>query len=91
MGQKKGSVRLGLSLWAVAILVLLTGERNHFTDVPKERTKSGNLRADGSPIPPLPPPKGTADRTEAFIAAGSRIPSVPAPNGRSEQPSARHA
>ncbi len=73
MGHKKIGVRLGLSLLAVAIVIPLAGRVNHLTDVSKERTKSRSLQADGNPIPPVPPPKGT------FVADGNPIPPVPPP------------
>ena len=55
MQDKKVSVRFGLSLLSVAILVPLVSNVNHFTKVSKEQIKSQTLQADGAPIPPLPP------------------------------------
>ena len=92
MGHKKAGVRLGLSLLAVAIVVPLASRVNHFTQISNEQAKSRILRADGTPIPPLPPPKGTlvADGTpipplpppkETFIADGTPIPPLPPPKG----------
>jgi len=75
MGHKKAGVRLGLSLLAVAIVVPLASRVNHFTQISNEQAKSRILRADGTPIPPLPPPK------ETFIADGTPIPPLPPPKG----------
>lgn len=92
MGHKKAGVRLGLSLLAVAIVVPLASGVNHFTQISIEQAKSRILKADGTPIPPLPPPKGTlvADGTpipplpppqETFVADGTPIPPLPPPTG----------
>ncbi len=75
MGHKKIRVRLGLSLLAVAILIPLASRVNCLADVSKQGAKSRSLQADGNPIPPLPPPKGT------FVADGNPIPPLPPPKG----------
>ena len=70
MQHKKVSVRLGLSLLSVAILVPLVSSVNHFAKISKEQIRSRTLQADGAPIPPLPPPKGSNDRTIQLPAWG---------------------
>lgn len=94
MQDKKVSVRLGLSLLSVAILVPLISSVNHFAKISKEQIKSPSLQADGAPIPPLPPPKKylVADgapipplpppkSTGALVADGAPIPPLPPPKG----------
>ena len=66
MGHKKTRL-LGLSLLAVAIVIPSVVGVNHFT--------KSNLRADGTPIPPLPPPK------PMLLADGTPIPPLPPPKG----------
>jgi hypothetical protein len=68
MGLKKAGVRLGLSLLAVAIVVPLVSRVNHFTQNSVDQAKSPVLRADGNPIPPLPPPKGVSEQGSALLA-----------------------
>jgi hypothetical protein len=75
MQDKKVSVRLGLSLLSVAILVPLISSVNHFAKISKEPIKSRSLQADGAPIPPLPPP------TKSLVADGAPIPPLPPPTG----------
>jgi hypothetical protein len=75
MGHKKAGVRLGLSLLAVAIVVPLASRVNHLAQNSVEQAKSRVLRADGNPIPPLPPPKAT------LVADGNPIPPLPPPKG----------
>ena len=60
--------RLRTSLFVVAIVVPSLAAVNHFTQ------KATSLRADGIPIPPLPPPK---DLT--LVADGIPIPPLPPP------------
>ncbi len=62
--------RLRSSLLAVAIVVPSLAAVNHFTK------KSSDIRVDGTPIPPLPPPKGSA-----LVADGTPIPPLPPPKG----------
>jgi len=73
MGRKKGGVRLSLSLLAIGISVPLASGPSHFGAVSKKRGASGSgiWRADGTPIPPLPPPK------EPFLADGTPVPLLP--------------
>ena len=59
---------LRTSLFVVAILVLSLLAVNHFTHF------ANNLRADGTPIPPLPPPKDIT-----LVADGTPIPPLPPP------------
>jgi hypothetical protein len=75
MGHKKAGVRLGLSVLAIAILVPLGSRVNHLVQASHARTGSRTLRVDGTPIPPLPPPKGT------LVADGTPIPPLPPPKG----------
>lgn len=75
MGHKSLKARLGLSVFAVAILVPLGSAVNHLAKSSVEKTKSRNLRVDGTPIPPLPPPTGT------LVADGTPIPPLPPPTG----------
>lgn len=58
--------KLRTSLFAVAILVPSLAEVNHFSRL------SGNLRADGNPVPPLPPRTGVT-----LVADGNPIPPLP--------------
>ncbi|HET9804503.1 MAG TPA: hypothetical protein VFP96_14785 [Candidatus Acidoferrum sp.] len=62
--------RLRTTFLAVAILVPSLVAVNHFTK------KSVDMRADGIPIPPLPPPKGFT-----LVADGIPIPPLPPPKG----------
>ena len=81
MQDKKVSVRLGLSLLSVAILVPLIGSVNHFKRISKEQIRSRSLQADGAPIPPLPPPKGSLAESGVLVADGAPIPPLPPPKG----------
>ena len=85
MGHKRIAVRLGLSLLAVAIVIPLASRVNHIADVSKETTKSRSLRADGPPVPPVPPPKESASATELLIADGPPVPPVPPPKAIGEE------
>jgi hypothetical protein len=75
MDSNKLVVRLSLSLAAVAILVPLVSEVNHFADLSIGQSSSRSLRSDGTPIPPLPPPK------KSLMADGTPIPPLPPPKG----------
>jgi hypothetical protein len=75
MQDKKVSIRLGLSLLSVVILVPLISSVNHFARISQEQIKSRSLQADGAPIPPLPPPK------KYLVADGAPIPPLPPPKG----------
>jgi hypothetical protein len=66
---------LRLSFAAIAILVLSASSVNHFGT--QRHVNSPNLKADGIPVPPLPPPKGTAFGTEILIADGIPVPPLP--------------
>lgn len=62
--------RLRSSLLAVAIVLPSLAAVNHFT------TKHVDVRVDGTPIPPLPPPKGWV-----LVADGTPVPPLPPPKG----------
>lgn len=81
MGHKSLKARLGLSVFAVAILVPLGSAVNHLAKSSVEKTKSRNLRVDGTPIPPLPPPTGMLAGFETLVADGTPIPPLPPPTG----------
>jgi len=70
-----------LSLAAVAILVPLASSVNPFSKHQGNPTISPILKADGIPIPPLPPPKGTggAISSEVLVADGIPVPPLPPP------------
>jgi len=72
---------LRLSLAAIAILVPLAGSVNPFSRHQRTPTTSPTLKADGIPIPPLPPPKGpgAAIGSEVLVADGIPIPPLPPP------------
>lgn len=73
MGHKNTKAPLGLAILAVAILVPLGTAVNHLAQSSLGKTKLNNLRVDGTPIPPLPPP------TAVLVADGTPIPPLPPP------------
>jgi len=81
MRHYKARAGLRLSLAAIAILVPLAGSVNPFSKHLGNPTTSPSLKADGIPIPPLPPPKGTggAISTEVLVADGIPVPPLPPP------------
>ena len=81
MRHYKARACLRLSLAAIAILVPLAGSVNSFSKHLGNPTTSPSLKADGIPIPPLPPPKGTggAISTEVLVADGIPVPPLPPP------------
>jgi len=81
MRHYKTRAGLRFSLAAIAILVPLTGSVNPFDKHQGSTTTSPTLKADGIPIPPLPPPKGGggAIGSEVLVADGIPIPPLPPP------------
>ncbi len=81
MRHYKTRAGLRFSLAAIAILVPLTGSVNPFGKPEGSSTTLPSLKADGIPIPPLPPPKGTggAIGSEVLVADGIPIPPLPPP------------
>jgi len=81
MRHYKARAGLRLSLAAVAILVPLAGSVNPFSKHQGNATTSPILKADGIPIPPLPPPKGpgAAISSEVLVADGIPVPPLPPP------------
>jgi len=78
MRHYKTRAGLRFSLAAIAILVPLTGSVNPFDKHQGSTTTSPSLKADGIPIPPLPPPKGGgAIGSEVLVADGIPIPPLP--------------
>ena len=73
MGHKNTGVRVALSVLAVAILVPLGSRVNLVSQSSLTKAKSRILQADGTPIPPLPPP------TRTLVADGTPIPPLPPP------------
>ena len=83
MQIKNVAIRLSVSLAAVAIVVPLVSRVNHFARASQSSIKSGiELKADGNPMPPVPPPKGGLNKgTEVLTADGNPMPPVPPPKG----------
>lgn len=81
MRHYKARAGLRLSLAAVAILVPLASSVNPFGKHQGSSTTSTSLKADGIPVPPLPPPKGTggAIGSEVLVADGIPAPPLPPP------------
>ncbi len=81
MRHYKTRAGLRFSLAAIAILVPLTVSVNPFGKHQGSTTASPSLKADGIPIPPLPPPKGSggAIGSEVLVADGIPIPPLPPP------------
>ena len=81
MRHYKARAGLRFSLAAVAILVPLAGSVNPFGKPQGSSTTTPTLKADGIPIPPLPPPKGPggAISSEVLVADGIPIPPLPPP------------
>jgi hypothetical protein len=79
MRHYKAGPGLRLSIAAVAILIPLAGSVNYSKSYHLEPTKSLGLKADGIPVPPLPPPKATAIEPESLIADGIPVPPLPPP------------
>ena len=81
MRHYKTRAGLRFSLAAIAILVPLTGSVNPFGKHQGSITTSPSLKADGIPIPPLPPPKGNGGviGSEVLVADGIPIPPLPPP------------
>jgi hypothetical protein len=61
------SKKAALSLAAVAILVPLASRVNHFGVNSQPGVVARELRADGNPIPPLPPPKGGDGKSDSAL------------------------
>lgn len=90
MGHKNKKAPLGLAILAVAILVPLGTAVNHLAQSSLGKTELNNLRVDGTPIPPLPPPTGVLvsdgwpipplpPATGVLMADGTPIPPLPPP------------
>jgi hypothetical protein len=79
MRHYKTGAGLRLSLTAIAILIPLAGTVNHFRTVLPGSTNSFGLKADGIPVPPLPPPKGAVIAPETLVADGIPVPPLPPP------------
>jgi hypothetical protein len=81
MRHYKARAGLRLSLAAIAILVPLAGSVNPFSKHQGNHTTSPSLKADGIPVPPLPPPKGTGSAigSEVLVADGIPVPPLPPP------------
>jgi|SRR5579885_1400436 hypothetical protein len=83
MQIKNVAIRLSVSLAAVAIVVPLVSRVNHFARASQSPIKSGiELKADGNPMPPVPPPKGWVAEREVLSADGNPMPPVPPPPKR---------
>lgn len=82
MQIKNVAIRLSVSLAAVAIVVPLVSRVNHFARASQSPIKSGiELKADGNPMPPVPPPPGHKILEETLTADGNPMPPVPPPKG----------
>jgi len=81
MRHYKARAGLRLRLAAIAILVPLTVSVNPFSKHQGNPTTSPILKADGIPIPPLPPPKssGGAIGSEVLVADGIPVPPLQPP------------
>lgn len=79
MRHYKAGAGLRLSFAAIAILVPLACSVNHVGTQTQNPTNLPSLKADGIPVPPLPPPKGTAIGSETLIADGIPVPPLPPP------------
>lgn len=81
MRHYKARTGLLLSLAAIAILVPLLSSVNPFDKHQRSTTNSPSLKADGIPVPPLPPPKGTGSAigSEVLVADGIPVPPLPPP------------
>ena len=72
--MKKIAVLAALSLLALLIVLPITSSVNETVSNPV--LYNGTLRADGYPIPPLPPKKLHSDST-SLVADGYPIPPLP--------------
>ena len=79
MRHYKAGAALRLSFAAIAILIPLAHSVNHFGTQTQNPTNRPSLKADGIPVPPLPPPKGPAIGSEILIADGIPVPPLPPP------------
>ena len=79
MRHYKTGTGLRFSFAAIAILVPLAYSVNHFGTQTQNPTNPPSLKADGIPVPPLPPPKGAAVSSEILIADGIPVPPLPPP------------
>ncbi|HLZ13749.1 MAG TPA: hypothetical protein VKP58_14280 [Candidatus Acidoferrum sp.] len=79
MRHYKSGAGLRISLSAIAILIPLAGGVNHFKTIRPGSTHSFDLKADGIPVPPLPPPKGAVIASETLVADGIPVPPLPPP------------
>ena len=70
---------LRLSLATIAILIPFAGTVNCFRPQQPASTKAPSLKADGIPVPPLPPPKGGVISSDSLIADGIPVPPLPPP------------
>jgi len=79
MRHYKAAPALRLSFAAIAILVPLVYSVNYFGTQTQNPANPPSLKADGIPVPPLPPPKGAAIGSEILIADGIPVPPLPPP------------
>ena len=79
MRHYKAGPVLRLSFATIAILVPLACSVNDFGTQTQNLTNLPSLKADGIPVPPLPPPKGAAIGSEILIADGIPVPPLPPP------------
>jgi hypothetical protein len=79
MRHYKAGSGLRLSFAAIAILIPLASSVNSFNTHQFEPANSLGLKADGIPVPPLPPPKAAAIGSETLVADGIPVPPLPPP------------
>jgi hypothetical protein len=73
--MKKVAILAALSLLALLIVLPITSSVNQTVGNPV--LNNGTLRADGTPIPPLPPKKKLHRDSTSLVADGTPIPPLP--------------
>lgn len=73
MRSTKIALFVGLSLFAVSLVV----PTSHSCKSPITKGSPQTLQADGTPLPPLPPPNA---KQATLVADGTPLPPLPPPN-----------